>query len=260
MPQRNGTIRRPGVPSAMTDVLPPPPDDLLDGASLYLDFDGTLVEIAATPDGVVVEPLVAALLGALSARLNGRLALISGRAIDTLAGLVTVPGLAISGSHGVETLWSDGRRAGPVRAAGLDDAIDAIRAFAGDRDGLLIEEKPFGVALHYRGAPAVEAEARTLVHGLAERTGLDVQTGKMVVELRPAGVDKGDALRRLQAAAPFRDYRPVFVGDDDTDEAAFIAAAALGGCGVLVGPARATAAEYRVDDVAAVRRWLGGTT
>jgi len=244
----------------MTIILPPPPGDLIDGASLYLDFDGTLVEIAATPDGVVVEPLVPALLAALSRRLEGRLALISGRAIDTLNALVAVPGLAISGSHGVETLWSDGRRAGPVRAAGLDAAIAAIRGFADGRAGLLIEEKPFGVALHYRGAPAAEHDAHALVRGLAETTGLDVQTGKMVIELRPAGVNKGDALRRLQAAAPFATYRPVFVGDDDTDEAAFVAAAELGGCGVLVGPARATAARYRVDDVAAVRRWLGGLT
>jgi len=260
MLHRNGTIAGPGVPDGMNDPLPPPPDVLLDGASLYLDFDGTLVEIAATPDGVVVEPLVPALLIGLSQRLDGRVALISGRAIDTLAGLVPVSGLTISGSHGVETLWSDGRRAGPVRSVGLDDAIAAIRLFAGNRDGMLIEEKPFGVALHYRGAPDAEEDARALVQGLAGGTGLDVQTGKMVVELRPAGVDKGDALRRLQAAAPFAGHRPVFIGDDDTDEAAFAAAAGLGGCGVLVGPPRATVAQYRLDDVAAVRRWLGGLT
>jgi trehalose 6-phosphate phosphatase len=236
----------------------PPPVPLSDAASLYLDFDGTLVDIAGTPDAVVVDPLIAGLLTALGTRLGGRLALISGRAIDTLVALIPVPGLAISGSHGVETLWSDGRRDGPGRAAGLDDAIAAIRSFAGDREGLLVEEKPFGVALHYRGDPAAESAARTLIEELAGRTGLDVQTGKMVVELRPAGIDKGDALHRLQAAAPFAGHAPVFVGDDDTDEAAFRAAADHGGYGVLVGPARATAARYRLDDVRAVHRWLEG--
>ena len=244
----------------MTDALPPPPADLIDGASLYLDFDGTLVEIAATPDGVVVEPRLLDLLAAQSVRLQGRVALVSGRAIDTLAALAPVPGLAISGSHGVETRWADGRREGPGRSAGLDAAIMGMRAFAADRDGVLIEEKPFGAALHYRGAPAAGDDASALVHGLAATTGLDVQTGKMVVELRPAGVDKGDALRRFQAAAPFAGHPPVFVGDDDTDEAAFMAATALGGCGILVGPMRATAARYRLDDVAAVRRWLGEPT
>ncbi|WP_076072809.1 trehalose-phosphatase [Sphingomonas montana] len=241
----------------MNDPLPPPPIDLIDGASLYLDFDGTLVEIAETPDAVVVEARVPALLSALSVRLDGRLALISGRAIDGLAALVQVPGLAISGSHGVETLWGDGRRDGPARSAGLDVAVDAVRAFAAARDGVLVEEKPFGVALHYRGDPAAADDAHALVMALAGDAGLDVQTGKMVVELRPAGVHKGHALRRLHAEAPFAGHRPLFVGDDDTDEAAFVAAAGLGGCGILVGPPRATAARYRLDDVTAVRRWLG---
>ena len=244
----------------MTAALPPPPADLTHGASLYLDFDGTLVEIAATPDGVVVEPALLALLAAQSVRLQGRVALVSGRAIDTLAALAPVAGLAISGSHGVETRWADGRRAGPVRPDGLDPAIAAMRAFAAGHAGVLIEEKPFGAALHYRGAPAAGDAAAALVHALAAAAGLDVQTGKMVVELRPAGIDKGDALRRFQAAAPFAGHRPIFVGDDDTDEAAFAAATALGGCGILVGPMRATVARYRLDDVAAVRRWLGEPT
>ncbi|MFD1952529.1 trehalose-phosphatase [Sphingomonas arantia] len=242
----------------MNDPLPPPPADLIDGASLYLDFDGTLVEIADTPDAVVVEPLVPDLLATLTERLDGRLALISGRAIDGLAAMVPVPGLPISGSHGVETRWADGRREGPDRADGLDAAIAEMTAFAAKRQGVLVEEKPFGVALHYRGDPGAETDAHALVAGLAERTGLDVQTGKMVVELRPAGVDKGHALRRLHAANPFAGHDPIFVGDDDTDEAAFVAATALGGCGILVGPARATAARYRLDDVTAVRRWLKG--
>ncbi|HEX8447203.1 MAG TPA: trehalose-phosphatase [Sphingomonas sp.] len=240
------------------DALPPPPDGPIADVSLYLDFDGTLVEIAATPDAVIVENSVAVMLAGLSLRLDGRVALISGRAIDTLAALVPCPGLAISGSHGVETRWSDGRRDGPARAEGLPAAVADLNAFAAARPGLLVEEKPFGAALHYRADPDVGDAAQALVRELAAASGLDVQTGKMVVELRPAGIDKGDAVRRLHAAAPFAGHAPIFVGDDDTDEAAFVAVTALGGYGVLVGPMRATAARYRLDDVTAVRRWLGG--
>jgi trehalose 6-phosphate phosphatase len=150
----------------------------------------------------------------------------------------------------------------PVAPA-LGDARAAIHAFAARAPGLLVEDKPASVALHFRGAPEREAEAIALLETLARRTGLVIQAGKMVLELRPPGADKGDALRRLMAEPAFAGKRPVFVGDDLTDEHAFAAAADLGGAGILVGPPRATAAVWRLDDVAAVAAWLsnaaGGT-
>ncbi|HMC91944.1 MAG TPA: trehalose-phosphatase, partial [Allosphingosinicella sp.] len=117
-------------------------------------------------------------------------------------------------------------------------------------------DKPASVALHYRLAPHREEEAVALAQSLAARTGLVVQRGKMVVELRPCGADKGDALRALMAEPPFAGARPVFVGDDVTDEDGFRAATALGGLGIIVGPPRETAAHYRLPDVEAVHRWL----
>ena len=128
--------------------------------------------------------------------------------------------------------------------------------FAARTEGLLIEEKPASVALHYRRAPAAQAQVDQFMGGLAERFGLLLQHGKMVAELRPKGADKGDALRAFMAEPPFAGARPVFVGDDLTDEHAFAAAADLGGSGVLVGPQRPTAACWRLDDVAAVIGWL----
>jgi len=140
--------------------------------------------------------------------------------------------------------------------AALAQARAQIRGFAEGAAGLLVEEKPASIALHFRGAPEREAEAKALFEALAQRTGLAVQPGKMVLELRPAGADKGDALAQLMAEPAFAGKRPVFVGDDLTDEHAFAAAAAMGGAGILVGPARATAASWRLDDVAAVAAWL----
>lgn len=244
----------------MADPLPPPPLDLLDGAALFLDFDGTLVELAETPDAISVPDHLHPLLDRLAARLGGALAIVSGRSIGDLEQHLGPLPIAVSGSHGLELRTADGHL-GPVPApASLDTARDAIRRFAAGDAGLIVEDKPASVALHYRGAPAQAADAVALAGALAERTGLTVQAGKMVVELRPAGADKGDALRRLMAEPAFANKRPVFVGDDLTDEHAFAAAAEMGGAGILAGPPRETAAAWRLDDVAAVAAWLMAVT
>jgi trehalose 6-phosphate phosphatase len=167
-----------------------------------------------------------------------------------------VAGISLCGSHGLELRRADGRLSDPVEVPGLAEARAAIAGFAAGADGLLVEEKPASVALHYRLAPDREAEVTTFIAALGARTGLVVQAGKMVAELRPAGPDKGDAVRALMAEPPFAGARPVVVGDDLTDEHAFEAAAALGGVGVLVGPARPSAAAWRIENVAAVGRWL----
>ncbi len=239
----------------MTDLAPPPPS-LLDGAALFLDFDGTLVELADTPDSIRVPGGLRGLLDRLSARLGGRLALVSGRPIADLDRHVGAAGIAVSGSHGLELrLAGGGGRPAPA-PDGLDEAQRAVADFAAARPGLLAENKPAGVALHYRLAPDLGADAEAFMAGLAERTGLGLQRGKMVVEIRPAGPDKGGALRDLMAEPVFVGARPVFVGDDLTDEHAFEAAAAMGGAGILVGPPRPTAASWRLAGVAEVALWL----
>lgn len=237
--------------------LPPPPPELLDGAALFLDFDGTLVDLAATPDAIHVPPGLPAMLGRLKARLGGRIAIVSGRALDDLESHLPQPGIAFSGSHGLEIRLADGEALPLSLPVGLDPEIaDEVAAFAAARPGLLVEAKPLGVALHYRGAPREAGAVAAFMERTARRHGLWVQHGNMVVELRPEGATKGDAVRAFMTEPLFAYARPVFVGDDLTDEHGFEAAAGLGGAGVLVGPARPTAAAYRLESVAAVAAWL----
>lgn len=240
----------------MSDDLPPPPLSSFDGAALFLDFDGTLVELADAPDAIEVPGELAGLLRRLAERLEGRLAIVSGRSLADLDSHVRCRGVAMSGSHGLELRLADGRQLPLAAPAALDAARAEIARFAGRDPGLLIEDKPASVALHYRRVPDRGDEVAALMERLAAASGLLVQHGKMVAELRPPGADKGDALRALMREPAFAGARPWFVGDDLTDEHAFAAAGDLGGAGVLVGPPRATAACYRLDGVAEVASWL----
>jgi trehalose 6-phosphate phosphatase len=233
-----------------------PPRSILEGAALFLDFDGTLVELAETPGGIQVDPRLRPLLDGLLRRLNGRLGIISGRAVADLERHIDCTGIAVSGSHGLELKLASGEPI-PLMASGeLHEAREEVRGFAGTVPGLLVEEKPASVAVHFRKAPAEEERVTRFMSDLAGRSGLTVQHGKLVAELRPWGADKGDALRALMSQPEFAGARPVFVGDDLTDEHAFEAARDLGGCGVLVGPPRPTAAQWRLADVEAVSAWL----
>jgi trehalose 6-phosphate phosphatase len=164
---------------------------------------------------------------------------------------------AVAGSHGLEMRWPDGRREAPERPDALDRAIKALQALGSVHPGLVVEEKPFGAALHYRQAPEAGAACDALADRLAQETGFTLQHGKMVVELRAAGPDKGDALRRFMSEPPMAGSRPVFLGDDLTDEAGFRAAAEQGGWGILVGGPRPTDARYRLAGVSEVHEWLG---
>lgn len=244
------------LPTQVMSDSPPPPLSRFAPAALFLDFDGTLVELADAPGAISVPAELAPLLDRLSGRLGGRLAIVSGRAVDDLRSHLGGSAAVLSGSHGAELHYADGRSIPVLAPPGLAEARESIRRFASGSEGLLVEDKPAGVALHYRLAPERAEEADAFLETLAERSGLVLQRGKMVAELRPDGIDKGAALRRLMGEPPFAGARPVFVGDDLTDEDAFRAAAALGGEGVLVGPARPSAARWRLEGVAEVTRWL----
>lgn len=233
-----------------------PPPDLLDGAALFLDFDGTLVDLAETPDSIRVSPQLGPLLDRLRRRLDGRLAIVSGRSLADLERHIPSSGIAFSGSHGLELRLADGTRLPLSVPIGLDDVRERVKRFADGADGLLVEEKPAGIALHYRLAPGESERAARFMDALAAERGWTVQRGNQVVELRPSGATKGDALRAFMTEPEFLAARPVFVGDDLTDEHAFEAASDLGGAGVLVGPLRETAARYRLDSVPAVAQWL----
>jgi len=236
--------------------LTPPPPNLLDGAALFLDFDGTLVELAETPDAIRVAPDLGPLLERLRRRLDDRIAIVSGRSLADLERHVPASGIAFSGSHGLELRLSDGTQLPLSVPIGLDDVRDEVEAFAAGTEGLLVEGKPAGIALHYRLAAAQGKRAGAFMERLARKRGWTVQRGNMVVELRPTGATKGDALLAFMTEPKFAGTRPVFVGDDLTDEHGFEAAAGLGGVGILVGPSRETAARHRLESVAAVRDWL----
>ena len=236
----------------VTDGRPP----LLDrSAALYLDFDGTLADIALRPDGVVVREPLPALLAAMSARLGGAVAVITGRRladVDALLAPLCLPG---AGLHGAELRPDAGHVIRMPAPAALGALADTLRERFGTDGRLIVEDKGAAVALHFRLAPEREAECVAAMRALAAAAGLDVIAGSRVVEARPRGVDKGGALRALASAAPFAARRPVFVGDDVTDEDGFRAAAALGGHGIKVG-AGATAARYRILEVPEVHAWM----
>lgn len=232
-----------------------PPLSLGD-TSLFFDFDGTLVDLAATPDGVVVEAGLLAQLDALAERLPGRVAIVSGRSIaqlDTLLG-DHARLFAVAGSHGAERRTPEDGHVTPEPPAALERAAADLAEFAAAHD-LVFEAKSLGAALHYRSHPEHEANAVRFVEQVAETHQLTLQRGKMMAEVRSPG-DKGAALTALMAAPPMAGTKPLFFGDDVTDEDGFAAAAALGGAGVLIGAMRPTAATYRLGDVTALRDWI----
>jgi len=246
------------MPQTSLPPLPPPPFDLLRGASLFIDFDGTLVELIDRPEQVVVDQPLRDLLGRVGAAMPERVAIVSGRSIDQIDHFLgdTVRAMAVAGSHGVERRLPGGALALPTDLPDLAPAIRAMGDFAALHPGTILEQKRYGVALHYRLAPEIAEKAHEIVHGLAESLGFGVQTGKMMVELKIAGGNKGQAVTAFLAEPAMAGTRPWFIGDDVTDEAGFAAARDLGGGGIYVGVPRATAATYGLPDVAAVRGWL----
>ena len=226
---------------------------------MFLDLDGTLFDLVDRPDDVRADEPLRDLLLRVAERLGGRVALVSGRSIaqmDQIMGPLARL-FVLAGSHGGEFRY-DGVDTAGERPAGLDEALARCRAIYDETSGIIIEDKTLGVALHYRQAPHLEDEAGVLAATLAGEYGLALQKGKMMIELRAAGCDKGEAVRALMARDAMKGTRPIFIGDDLTDEPGFVAARDLGGEGVIVGGGRPTAASYKLASPAAVRAWLAG--
>lgn len=242
----------------MSTSLPVPPPALVHGSSLFIDFDGTLVDIAETPDSVVVHAPLLELLARIGTAMPGRVAIVSGRSLGQLDSFLgpVAGSIAVAGSHGVERRWRDGRTTPPTRVEAPEPVLAALAGFAERYPGTVIERKSYGIALHYRLSPLAEAEALTTVNALARAHGLDVQPGKMMVEMKLVGGDKGGAVHAFMDHGEMEGTRPVFIGDDLTDEAGFLAAREYGGAGVLVGAARDTAALFRLPGVPATLQWL----
>jgi trehalose 6-phosphate phosphatase len=242
---------------------PPPLDEL---AALFIDFDGTLVEIAPRPELVRVPTALPPLLARLAAQRDGALALVSGRRIAEIDRLLVPWRGAAAGLHGAERRRADGSAAVAARSptdraasAALDRLRPQLQALAARLPGVWLEDKNRTLALHYRAVPDRGAEIVDLVAELhrAGGDGLRLIAGKRVVELQPRGRGKDGAIAAFMAEAPFAGRRPVFLGDDATDEDAFAEIERRGGLSVFVGePNAATAASCRLPSVAAVHRWL----
>lgn len=255
-PIRHGIIVRRVSYCQGTMILAEPPVTLLRGASLFLDFDGTLVGFADQPMAVEVGAELPPLLERLHRSLDARVAILTGRALGDLDQLLPGSPLEAVGGHGAEWRHDAGPAPATERGSPLDEISDEVAALQARWPGVLTETKAHGLALHFRNAPAAEGDAHALAERIAARLGLKVQHGKMVVEVRPAATDKGTALTQLMRQPPYADGTPLFVGDDLTDEAGFAAARDHGGAGLLVGPPRATEARFHLPDVAAVLGWL----
>ncbi len=235
----------------------PPPPPLRRNCALFLDIDGTLADLAKTPDAVRIDPAIFALVPALRLELDGALAVVTGRGITSADALFPGLVLPMAGQHGCERRDADGtiHMHAPVKATQAK-LRKLLAGLAQRHPELLLEDKGATIALHYRATPQLASHVhQTLRRSIDEADGYELQAGRMLLEVRPEGRDKGTAIEDFMAEQPFAGRMPVFVGDDRTDEHGFDAVERLGGWSVKVGPGR-TAAQYRLSDPRAVHRWL----
>ena len=241
----------------ITVGLPAPKPLRLDETALFLDLDGTLAPIAARPQDVRPDPRRTTLLERLARRLDGRLAVISGRTLSDIDRILEGCVTSVAAVHGLVMRGPDGALSVTDPHPQLARATEGFRGFAARDSGLILEEKQgLSVALHFRLAAGQAQAARACAEQLARETGLTLQAGDMVAELRTPGDSKGDSLDAFMAMSPFAGARPIFVGDDATDEDGFRAAQARGGVGVTAGAVRPTEARYRLAGVDATLAWL----
>lgn len=224
-------------------------------SALFLDFDGTLAELAPQPEAVQVAPDLVPALKQLAARLNGALAIVSGRRLADLDGFLAPLQLTAAAEHGSHCRLASGQIVS-LAAPDLTEVVRRSRELAGSHAGLRVEIKSAAVALHYRHAPELEALClQTMSAAVNSTAGVELLRGKYVLEIKPAGISKGTAIEAFMASAPFAARLPLFAGDDVTDEAGFSAVQRLGGHGIKVGDG-VTLARYRCSSPATLRQWL----
>ncbi|CAM2158083.1 trehalose-phosphatase [Paraburkholderia tropica] len=240
------------IPQALPAALP------FDKTAFFFDFDGTLVELAPTPDGVLVHPDMLAQLAELRRATSGAVAIVSGRGIDSIDDFLAMPDLPIAGLHGAERRDANG----DTQRVGFHDARllhmeQVLAEVVRMHPGTLLEIKGAALALHYRNAPEHGNAARVATEALAAEfaDAYVLQPGKMVYEIKPKDVDKGRALRAFLDEPPFAGRTPVFAGDDLTDEKGFAVVNEFGGLSIKVGGGD-TIASTRVDSVDALLAWL----
>ncbi len=226
--------------------------------AFFFDFDGTLVHLAQRPELVEFQPETRVALQVLARVCDGAVAIVSGRSIKTIDGFTTPLCLPVAGLHGLERRGADGR----VITARQDIDVSSVlcqrlNRLIGAHPGVHLETKgPAAAALHYREAPAAEAACRCAIEAaIADLEGIKLVEGKMVLEARLDTGDKGQAIEAFLAEPPFAGRRPVFAGDDVTDEDAFAVVNAMDGVTIKVGDGD-TAARYRIADTSAFLDWL----
>ncbi|HEY2634423.1 MAG TPA: trehalose-phosphatase [Steroidobacteraceae bacterium] len=226
---------------------------------LFLDVDGTLLELTDSPFDTCAGAELKALLSEVAERLGGALALVSGRSIEYLDALFAPLRLPAAGLHGVERRKATGTMHGASFVdSQLDPARAVIKALVETHPGTLFEDKGRTVAVHFRMAPQFEPVVREAMVAAAARlsSNYHIQEGSMMFELKPRGFTKGSAIGAFMREPPFSGRKPVFVGDDLTDLDGFKAVEDQGGISIAVGDR--VPAQYRLENVAAVRSWLKG--
>lgn len=225
---------------------------------LFLDIDGTLLEIADTPSAVVVDPSLTALIAEAAQRLNGALALVSGRSLATIDQLFAPLVLPAAGQHGAERRSASGVLF--AEQSGLDAHLDCaralLRAFVASHPGTLFEDKGRTLAIHFRLAPEHETGVRRAVEAAAAplEARYEAQAGNRVLEIKPKEFSKATAAEAFMSEAPFAGRTPVFVGDDLTDEPGLRFAERAGGVSIAVGDR--LRGQWRLESPKEVRRWL----
>jgi trehalose 6-phosphate phosphatase len=234
----------------------PAPPAALDWC-LFLDVDGTLIELTESPFDTRASDALKTLLKQVAERLDGALALVSGRSIEYLDQLFAPLRLPASGLHGVERRKASGAVQGAsFKDTQLDAARTSLALLVASHPGTLLEDKGRTVAVHFRMAPQFEPEVREAVTAIAASLGTryHVQSGNQMLEIKPLGFTKGGAIKAFMLEPPFSGRRPVFLGDDLTDVDGFRVVETQGGMSIAVGDR--VSAQYRLDDPAAVRAWL----
>jgi trehalose 6-phosphate phosphatase len=225
--------------------------------ALFLDFDGTLVDIAPRPDAIVVHPELSAILCLLRERLDGALAIVTGRPVHVIDEEFAPERFDVAGLHGAETRLANAELDAAPADPALRRSVERLRGEIEGRKGLLLEDKGRSFALHWRLAPALADEANALMQAEAARLGpaFRLQSGKSVMELLPASATKGGAIQALMKRPPYLGRVPVFIGDDVTDEHGFAVVDEAGGVSVRVGEGPSRAA-CRISTPSALMRCL----
>ncbi|MBF0191482.1 MAG: trehalose-phosphatase [Magnetococcales bacterium] len=243
------------MPRLSGDMSPPFPTG--DKWAMFLDVDGTLLEMMDDPNGVVVPEGIHTLLKRLKNRFNGALALVSGRSLSSLDGLFGGVDLDAAGCHGGEWRQEGIRRSLKCEAA-FDNLARCLEHRLADFPGIILERKPCSLALHYRQPLASPAQARQLARSLIpfRESPFRLLEGKRVIEILPRGAGKDTAISRFLETSSYTARTPVFIGDDLTDEEGFAEVNRRGGISIRVGLTGETVAHFRCPSVSGVTRWL----